>query len=199
MTAYVWPSAWVPRRFRLYVEPNERYFRGFYSGQGQSIDLLGERWQCELELPQSIDDATGAAREAFFDRLQGRANSITLTNIKRPVPRGTLRGAATFQASASQLASVILIQTTAGATLLAGDGIGFAGQVSRVMADATANGSGVMSVEILPRLRTAVAVGAAINWNAPTVDMKLKAGGGVPIDWTPGGVSSSVVLQLEEA
>jgi hypothetical protein len=76
--------------------------------------------------------------------------------------------------------------------------IGFGGQTSRAMTDAQAADDGTMVVEILPRARVVISSGSAVTWNAPTVDMKIKAGG-VPIDWTPGGISGPVMLQLVEA
>ncbi len=204
MAAYTWPAAWMPRRFRMFIAPNERSFSGYYSGQTQALDLLGESWRMELELAE-MTGLVGQQVQAFLDRLRGRVNTITIGNIQRPVPVGTMRGTPTLLASAAQLASTIQIATTAGATLLAGDCIGFGGQLSRVMTDATADGTGHMTVEILPRVRIAQTAGASVLWDHPTANMILAAGGGSPVDFTPGSLdmggalAGSVVLQLVEA
>lgn len=200
MSTYGWPAAWQPRRFRMQVMANERTFTGYYSGQSQSIDLLGEFWVCQMELPASRNEGKGAAMEAFFERLRGRVNLLSLWNLARPVPRGTMRGTPTVSGAVTQLADVLNIQSTAGATLLAGDMLGVGGQVSRVMADATANGAGLFAgVEIWPRARLAVASGAAVSWDKPTIDFRLTDGQGVPIDWEPGMVFQGPVVSLAEA
>ena len=146
MSTYTWPAAWQPRRFRMAVMPNERAYAGYYSGQSQALDLLGEFWTCQMELPPSRSEDKGADMEAFFERLHGRVNLVSLWNLARPAPRGTMRGTPTLNASVAQLADTVAISSTAGATLKAGDMIGLGGQVSRVMADYTANGSGAVAV-----------------------------------------------------
>lgn len=200
MTAYSWSSAWQPRRFRMQVMPNERAFAGYYSGQSQALDLLGEYWVCQMEMPPSTSVSRGAAWEAFFERLHGRVNTITLWNLARPAPRGTMRGTPTLAGAVAQLASTVNITSTAGATLLAGDVIGLGGQLSRVMASATADGAGLFTgVEIWPRARTAMSSGAAVSWDAPTASFRLADGAGVPIDWEPGMQFQGPVISLVEA
>lgn len=199
MTIYAWPAAWVPRRFNMYIKPNERAFEGYYAGGSQVLDLLGESWRASIELPAGNDEDRGAAMEAFFNRLRGRANLIALWNMKRPVPRGSMRGTPTISGAVSALASVINIQSTAGATLNAGDLIGVAGQVSQVMAPITANGSGLFSgVEIFPRARVAIANGASVQWDKPTVNFRLDNGDGVPVDWLPGDIYEALAIKLVE-
>ena len=200
MSTYTWPAAWQPRRFRMQVMPNERAFTGYYSGQSQALDLLGEFWTCQMELPPSRSEDKGADMEAFFERLHGRVNLVSLWNLARPAPRGTMRGTPTLNASVAQLADTVAISSTAGATLKAGDMIGLGGQVSRVMADYTANGSGLFSaVEIWPRARTAMSGGAAVTWDKPTMDFRLTDGQGVPIDWEVGKVFQGPLVSLSEA
>lgn len=201
MSTYTWPTGrdWMPQRFRMQVMANERVFTGYYSGQSQAVDLLGEFWTAQITLPARRSDALGAQREAFFERLHGRANTLQLWNLKRPAPRGTMRGSPTISGAVAQLASTINVQTTVGATLLRGDLIGFGGQVSRVMADATANGSGLITLEIWPRARAAVSSGAAVSWDKPLVTFRMADGEGVPVDWMPGGVSEALAVNLIEA
>jgi len=200
MTTYTWPSAWQPRRFRMQVMANERAFTGYYSGQSQALDLLGEFWTCQMEMPPSRDEGKGADMEAFFERLHGRVNLVSLWNLARPEPRGTMRGTPTLNADVPQLANAVHILSTPYATLKAGDVIGLGGQVSRVMADYTANAGGVLiSVEIWPRARVAMSSGAAVSWDKPTVDFRLVDGQGVPIDWEPGMVFQGPLVSLVEA
>lgn len=198
MSSYLWPDEFQPQQWKLWVEPNERFFQGFYSGQGQAIDLLGEYWRCTFALPPSRDVAKGGRLEAFFDRLRGRTNLIQLWNCRRPQPRGTMRGAPTLYSAAAQLASQIVIQSVSGATLEAGDTIGLGGQVSRVLYDAAADGAGRITVDVVPRLRTALSSGVAITWNRPLISFRQANAGGLPLQWIPRSFEGPT-LDLAEA
>jgi hypothetical protein len=174
------------------------------------------------------DGIVAAAIEAYFDRLRGPLNRIALWNLRRPVPLGTLRdgvvinvvngslAAVTVQngaavtiptisgspinmAAVAQGSSTVQIQTVAGRTLLAGDHIGLPnGQNVRVMADAVADGAGVITPEINPRARSDIAAYAGpVVWNKPTANFMLKSDG-VPITHRP-GMYESTSLDLVEA
>lgn len=175
---------------------NTRVFVGPYTPTTQVLDLLGERWTMNFDLSGDIDPVLGAAREAFFDRLAGPANQIVIWNLQRPRPLGTMRGAPVVSAAVAQLSNLLPISTSAGASLRAGDHIGIPGQLCRVMADVTADGSGNMTVEIRPRARTVIASGAAITWDRPTVNMMLKADG-VPTTWRPGAFDLAALDLIE--
>ena len=182
MSTYTWPAHWQPRRFRMQVMPNERAFTGYYSGQSQALDLLGEFWTCQMELPPSRSEDKGADMEAFFERLHGRVNLVSLWNLARPAPRGTMRGTLTLNASAAQGASSVVVTGgagQAGTTLLAGDLLGVSSLLLQVGADCTANGSGVVTVPIANRLRTALSSGASVTWDKPTAEFRLATHSGV--------------------
>ncbi len=204
MSNYTWPAGrdWLPSRFRMQVLPNERCFTGYYSGQSQAIDLLGEYWTCQLTLPSRRSASLGALREAFFEQLRGRSNTLQLWNLKRPEPRGTMRGTPTVRTTTAQLANEVDIQTVAGKTLEPGDVIGFGSQVSRVMGTVTltADGSGhIDNVPVWPRVRAAVTAGAPVTWDKPLITFRMADGAGVPIDWTLANVSDEIAVALVEA
>lgn len=198
MSAYAWPAAWKPLRFQMRLIPNLRTFVGPYTPTVQVIDLLGERWCATIELPPSNDPIVIAAREAYFDRLKGAAHQIILPHLKLHAPQGTMRGTPTLAAAVAQLANVLPIQTTAGATLLAGDMLGCGGQLFRVMANGVADGTGRVDVEVQGRARVALTSGAAVTWNAPTANFMLKSGDGVPIVWQPGSLSDAISFEVIE-
>lgn len=216
MTTYAWPATFLVNRFEMRILPNTRVFVGPYTPTTQVLDLLGERWQISLDIVPGTDPVQGAAQEAFFDRLKGPANLISIGHLKRPVPNGTLRdgvanvvvknasnvtvsvvnasaaavtvveGTPTNVAAIAQFANTTTLQSVIGRTLRAGDHISLQnGQMVRVMADATADGSGLMPIEFQPRARTAMLAYGAIGWNAPTANFMLKADG-VPTTWHPG-------------
>lgn len=200
MSTETWPAGrdWLPKSFGMQVMANERPFVGYYSGQAQILDLLGEYWMCSIVLPSRKSKVIGAQREALLSRLR-RSNTVSIWHMERPAPRGTQRGAPTLSSSVAQLASTIAIQGTASATLLEGDLIGFGGQVSMVTANVTANGSGVFSsVPIWPRARAAVSGGSAVTWDKPTVLFRL-AEMPAAVNWVPGHVSDELTLNFTEA
>lgn len=99
-------------------------------------------------------------------------NTVALYHYVRRVPRGSMRGAPTAQAAAAG-AQALVLNTTAGATLKAGDMIGVAGLLLMVATDATANGAGVMLVQIVNCLRVAVGGGSPVTWDKPTAPFRL--------------------------
>ena len=201
MSTYAWPQApgWWPNRFEMRVLPNTFVFTSQYGKSTQAVDLLGERWRIVLDLPALTDPVLGAAREAFFDRLKGPVNLISIGHLLRTAPQGTVRGAPTLSSAVAQLGNIASIQTTAFATLRAGDhlGLGAAGQLVRVMADAQADGAGLMSIEFYPRARTLIAANSAVAWAYPQANFRLAADG-VPVAWVPGANDGST-LELIEA
>ena len=215
MTIYAWPG-WGAARFELRIIPNLRTFAGPYTPTTQILDLLGERWAARIDLPQTNNSIEGAAREAFFDRLKGMAHQIAVWHLKLPAPQGTLRsdtasvavvnassaavtvvnasaatvsmliGGAPTVGAVSQLANNALINTLAGRTVRAGDMLGIAGQLVRVMADSAANSAGQLLIEFQPRARTAWPIYSAVVWDKPTANFMLKAADGVSTAWVPG-------------
>lgn len=199
MTTYAWPEAWQPSRFEATLVPNDRRFRSPFSQAEQVADLLGERWQFVLTLPP-VFPSQQPAREAYLARLRGGAHTISMWHLKRPQPRGTMRGTPTLAAAAAQGADAVSIQGAAGETLYAGDLFGLAAgtgtQLLMVAADVTANGAGVMSVALVNRLRVGAASGAAVTWDRPSVLFRLQ--GAVPVAYAP-GVGEAIELQLQES
>jgi len=91
MTTFAWPANWGVSAFSMRVKPNTRTFIGPYTSTVQTLDLTGEKWVASIETTPGIDPDVAGAQEAFFDRLRGPVHRIALWNLKRPVPRGTLR------------------------------------------------------------------------------------------------------------
>lgn len=196
MTTYAWPGpantpGWEVNHFELRIKPNVKVFTGHYTPATQAVDLLGERWSAVVHLSPTTSQLYAGRREAFFDRLKGPANWLSLWHLKRPAPLGTMRGSPTLSAAAAQLANTAAVYGSG--TLLAGDMIGIGGQLVRVMADVTLPGT----VEFQPRLRAAMVSGTAVTWDKPAANFILTADG-VPVVYTPGMVGESA-LELIEA
>jgi len=140
--------------------------------------------------------------QAVMMQLRGRTNQLQLWNFGRPVPKGTMRG--TMTASAASMGATSMTITAAGQggrTLLTGDylgvGAGVTQQVVMVTADATSNGSGVITVTFEPALRNALSGGAVVTWDRPKALFRRtdsKAGW----DYEPGVVKEMSMSLLED-
>ena len=183
MSIVTWPASLYPAMARLTLQSNQRVHASPFGGSEQAVDMLNDRWLMSLEFP-TRKARYGAAVEAFIASLRGQTNTVGLWHFMRPAPRGTMRGTPTLSSGASQGAASIVIQTTAGATLLAGDMVGAGGLLLQVQADATANGSGVLTATLVNRLRIALSGGAAVSWDRPTTQFRLLSSSGQ--QYTPG-------------
>ena len=183
---------------QLTLATNQRVSAAPFGGSEQAVDLLNDRWLCTLNLPPN-SQANAAQLEAFIAALRGQTNTVALSHPLRKAPRGSMRGPLTLSAAAAQGAASLSITGgagQAGTTLLAGDLLGVGGLLLMVASDATANGSGVISVTLANRLRTAQSSGAAVTWNAPTVPMRLLQTSGV--QYQP-GYAGAISLDFAEA
>ncbi len=109
---------------------------------------------------------------ALILQLRGKTHQLALWDMGRPLPLGTMRGVMTAAASVVGATTLTITATgEAGKTLAAGDrlgvGTGITQQVVMVLADAVANGSGVIVVATEPPLRNAFGAGSTITWNRP--------------------------------
>lgn len=111
-----------------------------------------------------------AGMEAWLDNACEAGALIRMGHPKWRAPRGTLRGAPTCYGGASKGAREMVIQTNpvvVGATLYAGDWIGFPDQLCRITKDAITDGAGRAAIEFRGPLRKDVANGAVVTWNWP--------------------------------
>lgn len=172
MTTYSWPTAFAPSACTLHLEPNLREFVSPWTGGYDVIDLMGERWRMTVALPPRKRINSGAV-EAFFNRLRG-LHTVSAWHFARPYPTGTMRGSPLLSAGVAQGASTLLLKSAgASATLKAGDMLGLGGQWLQVAADATADGSGNMTVYTVNRVRTAASTDAAVAWDKPLGTFRL--------------------------
>jgi hypothetical protein len=219
MTTYAWPDFGV-NRFEMRVQPNFRSFPNPFTGTAQIVNLGGERWIVSVGLVPGNKLKRAGEQEAFFDRLYGPVNRVSLWNLRRPVPLGTLQdgggnaqwktntnanatwqtsapaaatwsyGGPTLMAAVALQSNVLPIARTPGTTVETGDMVGVGGQLFRAMAAAVADSTGLIQLEVSPRPRTAFALGAAVTCTKPTANFILKSDG-VPVGWQPGNYAST--------
>lgn len=170
MTTFAWPTGdsafsqfsaavWKPKQIAFESESP-------LNGDVQTTTRPGGRWGWQLH----FFSQTWAERRrviAFLERLNGREHRISFIDPANPSPQGTIAlTGVTVSTSAAQFAqSLVLANCGAGATLLRGDWIKVGTQSLKVVADATADGSGVMTVTVRNMLRAAVSAGAAVTTN----------------------------------
>lgn len=167
---FTWPDYCVST-FRWSKAEQAIVFKSMFGSQ--SLDVASPLWQVELAgVPALWAEADQI--QTFIESLRGYTNQIALWDLSNAAPRGTLRGSPTFGATAEQGDTIIEIDVGIGqdgATLLRGDLIGFGSgitqQVVRVMADASADSAGILTVTVGTPLRNEFTAGAAIVWDKP--------------------------------
>lgn len=177
---------------------NDIEFRSMFGAQAQ--EASGPLWVASIT---ASDDPTQAgAWQAMLMQLRGRTNQLALWNKGREQPLGTMRGAMTIGTTAQGATSLVITAAgQASKTLLAGDylgvGSGLTQQVVMVCADATSNGSGVITVTTEPALRNAFASSSSVTWYRPCALFRRKDST-AQWDYEPGGIVKGMSLDLLE-
>lgn len=147
---------------------NNQVFQSPLSGFTQTSSLPGSRWGWSVDWGPSRS-AHRQSLEGLLTRLSGREHRLQLWDMKRPRPRGTINTSGVTASAAVQFATTLTLNGCgASTTLLSGDWFSVGGQLLMCVVDATANGSGVMTVEFRHMLRAAVSGGAAVTLIQPT-------------------------------
>lgn len=172
MSTIALPAGFCPRDFSLRMQVNQTAFFSPFGGSEQVVDRLNDRWMMSVTMP-ARRSGEGAAIEAFIGSMRGLSNTVALYHFQRPIPRGSMRGTPTVVSGVPQGNSFFHIQTTAFATLLAGDMIGVAGLLLQISTDSTADGSGVLRVDFVNRTRTTITAGTSVTWDRPTAPFRM--------------------------
>jgi hypothetical protein len=150
------------------------------NGNAQSRLFSPPKWTIAMRSPAGLEVDDAVEWEAMLLQLRGRINHLAAWDRGRPAPRGTMRG--TLSLSAGVAAGATTLSITGGAgqantTLKKGDWLGLGtgvgtSQLVKVMSNAQANGSGVISVVIEPPTRAAFSVSTAVAWDKPVAYFK---------------------------
>jgi hypothetical protein len=197
MTTLSWPTlSRDPMMQRWNLIASTQVATSPLNGATQTQALPGMLWATTLEYSLLGDDAR--KMEAFLLSMQGRAGRVFVGNFGQYKPRGTAAGTPLVNGF-PYLAGATSIGTdgwTPGVTMLAGDYFGVANRLHMVTVDATANGSGQMTLQFVPPLLATLADNAAITIERPTTTMMLlddRQGW----SYAPGVVRSYVVDLIE--
>lgn len=174
MTTLTWPTLTrsAPRVLDWSLAPNTQTFSSPLSGAVQTVEMPGARWQVSFAM-ENLTEADSPLLQAFLVKLRGKAGRFYLHNFARPEPRGTQRGTPLVK-GASQTGNTLEVDgCTIAATLLAGDFFEVNGELKMVVADATANGAGEMSLTFEPPLRSSPADNAVVTLSQPKATFML--------------------------
>lgn len=197
MADVAWPVGAVgfPAVFEIGLRSNVQIAVSSYNGSIQTSEIPGSRWVVKVSMPVNTD-ATNYQPiwDAIAASARGQANRLVLGHMKRPEPRGTMRGLPTSGGAAQGALSMVVNGT---GTLLAGDMIGVTttsgSQLLMVTADATGGGTVVFS----PPLKAAVTAGSSVVWNYPTARFIVMSQE-IMVSYGPSGENPGVVLDLME-
>lgn len=172
MAVITFPSdSCVVEKFTFGQQTNDILFRSSFGAQSATVSP--PLWTASIVAPTNYENVSGAW-QALMLSLKGQVNQLALYNLARKVPLGTMRGSMTLSTSAAQGATSLVITAGSGQaakTLKAGDmlglGAGTTQQLVMIMSDATANGSGVITVTTEPPLRNAFTSGGVVTWDKP--------------------------------
>lgn len=134
----------------------------------QAVAHSGQRWECDVTLPQ-MSRADAEQWIAFLVSLRGQFGTFTLGDPTGASPRGSAGGTPLVNGASQTGGTLNIDGCTASQTgwLKAGDYIqlGTAGTATlhKVLADADSNGSGEVSLDIWPYIRTAPADNASVT------------------------------------
>ena len=162
----------APARMRWSLVSNTQVAVSPLNGSIQTQELPGARWKIQMDYPP-LEEADAALMRAFLAKMRGQANRVDLGPFDRQTPRGTAGGTPLVNGASQTGASLITDGWSAGATMLTGDFFSVAQQLFVVVADATADGSGNMTLTIEPPIRTSFADNAPLTKSSPKARFML--------------------------
>tara|TARA_Y100000114_G_scaffold64448_1_gene59023 strand:+ start:777 stop:1400 length:624 start_codon:yes stop_codon:yes gene_type:complete len=165
-----------PLTLPSHVKPSSITFRAVntvgmsmspFTYQQQVIAHAGQRWECDVTLP-AMSRADAEQWVAFLVSLRGRFGTFTLGDPVSASPRGSAGGTPLVNGASQTGVTLNIDGCTASQTgwLKAGDyiqlGTGGSATLHKVLADADSNGSGEVSLDLWPFIRTAPSDNASV-------------------------------------
>jgi hypothetical protein len=143
------------------------YSRSPFTFAGQAFAYPGQMWQADVTLPP-MKYADAEQWIAWLVSLRGQLGTFTMGDPMRCVARGTPTGTPLVNGAEQTGDSLIIDGAATGVTgwLKAGDyiqlGSNGSSRLHKVLADANSDGSGNVTLDIWPSIRTAPADNAAV-------------------------------------
>lgn len=145
-----------------------------FTGQQQTYEWPLALWTAEIKLPP-MKRSTAAEWQAFFMKLHGRRGTFLLGDPDSKNPRGAISLSATPTLNSSvAIGDYDVSIAGVGNSIVAfkaGDyiqiGSASTAKLYMITADATSNGSGVVSVSVEPTIKATASGGAAVTFISP--------------------------------
>ena len=192
LTTRAAPSSLIFRKLS-----NSQAFESPLTKSAQTIDLPGARWALTATW-ENLPDVDSAKMRIFLASLRGQSGRFYFGNPGQKFPRGTAAGTPLIKGAAQTGGSLITDGWTPYSTLLAGDFIGYnaGAELRMVVTDATADGSGIMTLILDAPIRTSPADNSALITAAPTCIMRLSSD---DVEWPyqRGGLASFTLDAVE--
>jgi len=155
------PTTRTPRSIQFMARTVVGLSMSPFTFEQQAYEHQGQCWMWNVQYGE-MNRADAEALVGFLLSLNGRLGTFTMGDPMGASPRGTWAGAPkVLGAHAAGVTSVAMDGFTAAATVKAGDyvqrGSGSTARLYKVTQDATADGSGLLTLELWPRLRAALA------------------------------------------
>lgn len=180
------PSTPAPSRFSVIETTGVSLTQSPWSFSQQVQLNQGQAWAFSVELPPMNDDQ---ARNwsGIMAQLNGRFGTFMFGDPKWKAPRGSWGGA--LVNGGAQVGQTLLLRGfVAGAIGRAGDyfqlGVGATARLHKATKDFTADGAGLATVEIWPRLRASPADGDPLIVASPQGVFRLTSGS-LSRSWEP--------------
>ena len=175
MTTYSMPTTIYPSRARFGLVTNTRSFVSPLSGAVQTTALSGARWSAQYSYPP-MTHAQAGEFQAFLISLQGSENRFNAWDPLHKIKgnRGTPTGTPLVD-GASQTGSTLTTDGWSASTLVLKKGDYFVvnNELKMVIADETSDGSGDLTINFEPALRSSPSENAALTISSCTAVMML--------------------------
>jgi len=186
----------TPNVSEMAIVTNSKQFISPLTGYTQTASRKGARWLLRLVFNNLQGDERGELR-GYFAFMEGQVNRIEVGDHSYTGARGALGGTPLVN-GASQTGTSLITDGWPNSTLVlkAGDLISYDNgtykELKMVTSDATTNGSGEVTLSIMPEIHTAPANNAAIETASPVGTFMLAS---PTLNWTNrpsqvGGVAS---------
>lgn len=174
MTTYTIPTTVGFSSVEFGLENNNQVFESPLSNSIQVSELTGARWYATFNLPPMKKD-NALEYIGFLQRLQGRVHSFFGYDANHRSPSGTISGSTLLVNGANQTGTSLILDGGANSTLVlkAGDFFSVNNELKMITANATTDGSGNVTVNFVPSLRSSPGDDAVITTTNPVCTMKL--------------------------
>lgn len=149
-----------------------------YDFSTQVYQYGGQVWRIEAALPLMRRN-NAAVYDAFFLKLRGMYGTFLFGDPNATTPQGTWGGTPLVNGAAQTGNTLNIDGVTIGGTVKAGDyfqlGSGSTSRLYKIVTDATANGSGQVTLEFMPAITTAPADNATVTYNSAVGAFRLES------------------------